>query len=191
VPVVDTQYRRVFDSPPQDPVPTLILLDTDEGRFVQIGTDTSTMKQISTALVALELALLAYAVLGIVSIVVYAPFWILGSLRSKTGFSRERRLQALPLVSVIGMMASGVVLQMASDDPIAKLGNVTAWSVALSITTVMIAAAAVASVVALWRTPREAVRASVRRFSLGVTVALLLVSAYLAYWGVVGIRTWS
>ena len=37
----------------------------------------------------------------------------------------------------------------------------------------------------------EAVRRSVRRFSLIVTVALLVAAVYLAYWGIIGLRTWA
>jgi hypothetical protein len=35
------------------------------------------------------------------------------------------------------------------------------------------------------------VRPGVRRFSLIVTLALLVAGAYLAYWGIIGLRTWA
>jgi len=46
------------------------------------------------------------------------------------------------------------------------------------------------SAIAWWRAPAEGVRRGVRRFSMIVTVALLIATAYLAYWGVIGVRTW-
>jgi len=35
------------------------------------------------------------------------------------------------------------------------------------------------------------VRSSVRRFSIVVSVALLIAAAYLTYWGIIGLRTWA
>jgi hypothetical protein len=46
------------------------------------------------------------------------------------------------------------------------------------------------SVIALWRAPAEGVRRGVRFFSMIVTLALLIATAYLAYWGIIGVRSW-
>jgi hypothetical protein len=59
------------------------------------------------------------------------------------------------------------------------------------LTTVVFGIASLGSAISLWRTPRETVRRGVRRFSLTVTVALLIATAYLAYWGIIGLRTWA
>jgi high-affinity Fe2+/Pb2+ permease len=41
------------------------------------------------------------------------------------------------------------------------------------------------------RRPEEGVRSGVQRFSLIVSVALVIAAAYLAYWGIIGVRTWA
>jgi hypothetical protein len=189
--VTDARFRRVYDSPPQDPVPTLILLQTDEGRFVQMGTDPNTMRQIPAWLAVLELALLGYVLLSVMAIVLYAPFWVVGTLRRKPRWTRERALQAIPVLSVISVIAAALILELGGDDPIANFGNITVWSVALSFATVVFAGGAVVNAMVIWQTPRSAVRTNVRRFSLVVTIALLIAAAYLAYSGVIGVMTWA
>jgi hypothetical protein len=191
VPVGDRQFRRTYDSGPQDPVATLILLDTDEGRFVQMGTETSVMRRVPARLVMLELTLIAYVLLSVLAVLVYAPFWVLGGLRHTSSRPRERVLWAWPLISVVSIVTAALLLGVASDDPITNLGTPTVWSVGLWITTLCFLGGVIASVVALWLTPSHAVRSSLRRFTIGATAALLIACAYLAYWGVIGLRTWA
>jgi hypothetical protein len=47
------------------------------------------------------------------------------------------------------------------------------------------------SLLALWKARKQPVRAFVRWLSIAVISALLIATAYLAWWGVIGIRTWS
>jgi hypothetical protein len=42
-----------------------------------------------------------------------------------------------------------------------------------------------------WRAPKEGVRTAVRAYSIVVAVNLLIATAYLAYWGIIGWRTWA
>jgi hypothetical protein len=82
---------------------------------------------------------------------------------------------------------------MCSDDPehwIVRLGNLTSWSAAVFLATLAFAFASLGSAIALSRAPAEAVRRGVRRFSMIITVALLIATAYLAYWGIIGVRFW-
>jgi len=61
----------------------------------------------------------------------------------------------------------------------------------LFLLTIAYAVASVVSAVLLWRAPAEGVRRGVWRFSVIVTGALLIAAAYLAYWGIIGLRTWA
>ena len=83
------------------------------------------------------------------------------------------------------------VVVMSVNDLIERFGLVTTWSVALFLLTIAFAVASVASAVSIWRAPVEGVRRGVRRFSVAVTVGLLIATAYLGYWGVIGLRTWA
>jgi CubicO group peptidase (beta-lactamase class C family) len=193
VPVEGTQFRHIpkkkDDAP--DPVATLELLTPNpEGRFVQAGFG-STMKQIPAWQALAQIVATCYVLVSIVAILIYAPFWILGALSRRRRRPAERGLRIWPLVAVLSLIALVGVFIASSGDLIERLGNLTGWSVAVFLTTVSFGIASLGSAISLWRTPREAVRPGVRRFSLIVTVALLIAAAYLSYWGVIGLRTWA
>jgi len=78
-----------------------------------------------------------------------------------------------------------------SEDLIEKFGNVTGASVAFCLTTIVFAFAVLASGIAAWRAPAEGVRPGVLRFSRTVSIGLLVLLLYLAFWGMIGLRTWT
>jgi hypothetical protein len=80
---------------------------------------------------------------------------------------------------------------VAGSDAITRLGNLTPWSFALYLCTLIFAIATLASAGALWLARKQPVRKGVRWFSIAVTAALLIATAYLAWWGVIGIRLWA
>jgi hypothetical protein len=185
------QFRYVPKKDLPEPVATLALLSPNqEGRFIQAGAMT-TMKHIPVWLAMLEIALTAYVVLSIVSVLIYAPFWILGGLSKQRRRPRERAMRIWPLLAVSSLMAVVVIFILCGDDMIARLGNLTGWSAALFLATAGFAVASVASAIALWRAPIGAVRRGVHGYLIAVTVALLIATGYLAYWGVIGLRTWA
>src|SRR5581483_4195848 len=122
---------------------------------------------------------------------IYAPFWILGGLSRRRRRPAERAMRLFPLLAVLSLFAFVGIFIVFSDDLIARMGNHTVWWEALRITTLAYAAAVLLSAFAWWRAPKDAVRRSVRAFSRMVTVALLISAAYLGYWGVINLRSWS
>jgi CubicO group peptidase (beta-lactamase class C family) len=189
VPVSGRQFRHVPKKEAAEPAASLALLTPNtEGRFIQAGT--LVLKQIPTWLAILEIALAAFVALSVLSILIYAPFWILGGLSRKRRRPQERAMRVWPLVAVLSLVSVVVIFILCGNDLIERLGNLTAWSMALFLVTIMFAVASVASAIALWRAPAGTVRRGVRGYSSVVTVALLITTAYLAYWGVIGLRTW-
>jgi uncharacterized membrane protein len=71
------------------------------------------------------------------------------------------------------------------------MGSHTLWSEALRLTTLAFAVAVLLSAYAWCRAPKESVRPGVRSFSRVVILALLIFAVYLAYWGIIGLRTWA
>jgi len=190
VPVTERVFRRMPKNGLPDPIPTLALLaPNDEGRFIEIAG--GTMKQVPAWFAIIEIALAAWFVLAVVSILLYAPFWLLGGLSKKRRRPAERAMRLWPLVAVLSLAAAVVVVMAARADPIARMGNLTGWSVAFFLATVAYVFTTVASALALWRAPREGVRTAARRFSEAVILALLIAAAYLSYWGIIGLRTWA
>jgi hypothetical protein len=185
------QFRSVPKKGDPEPVATLILLAPKrEGLFIQAGMGT-TMKRIPTWLAILKVALTVFVLLSMLSILIYAPFWVLAGLSAKRRRPRERALRVWPLLAVLSLVAFVFTFILCADDLITRLGNLTMWSALIFLWTIAFAFAVVASVVAVWRAPAEGVRPAVRRFSTIVTVALLVALGYLAYWGMIGLRTWA
>jgi hypothetical protein len=80
---------------------------------------------------------------------------------------------------------------LSGDLFILRMGNLTSWSFSLFLATIVFAIASVASAVVLWRTPKQGVRRIARIYSIGVSTALVIATAYLAYWGIIGLRMWA
>jgi hypothetical protein len=189
VPVAGRQFRYVPKKDPAEPVATVALVGPNqEGRFIEVGT--ATLKQIPAWLAILEIALTLFVAVSFVSILVYAPFWILGGLSKKRRRPPERAMRAWPLVAVLSVIGFVVIFNLCTFDLIPRLGNLTAWAMGLFLLTDLFALASIMSAIAVWRAPAGTVRAGVRGYSIAVTLALLITTAYFAYWGVIGLRTW-
>jgi CubicO group peptidase (beta-lactamase class C family) len=191
VPVAGMQFRYVPQKESPDPIATVELLTPNpEGRFIQFSAMT-TMKKIPAALAILQIALTLFVVLAIISIVIYAPFWILGGLSKKRRRPAERAMRIWPVIAVLSLATFVGIFIVCGDDIISRLGNLTVWSAGIFLATILFAVASVASAIVVWSRPLATVRKSVRRFSMVVTTALLIATVYLGYWGVIGLRTWS
>lgn len=192
LPVAGRQFRYIpKKGEPPEPVATTSLLEPKDGvLYLQAGGGT-TMKKLSTGYALLEIALACIVVLAILSISVYAPFWILGGLSAKRRRPAERAMRWWSLVAVLSLLAFVVIFIVSAEDLIGKMGNITGASVALCLTTIVFGVAVLASGWSAWRAPAEGVRPEVLRFSQIVSMALLIALVYLAYWGMIGLRTWA
>jgi len=189
VPVSGEQFRYLPKKDHPEPVATAMLLAPNaEGRFVYIG---GAMKRIPTWFAIAEIALLAWFLLAFVSILLYAPFWIIGGLIKRRRRPAERAMRLWPLIAVLSLLAFVGLSIDSNNDIFARLGNMTIWSFGLFLTSLVFAAASLASAAALWLARKREIRRFVRWFSIVVTLALLIATVYLTYWGVIGIRTWA
>ncbi len=189
VPVSGEQFRYLPKKDHAEPIATAALLAPNaEGRFVFIG---STLRRIPTWQAFAEIALVAWFLLALLAVLVYAPFWIIGGFFKKRRRPQERAMRLWPLVAVLSLLAFVGLFIASSSDMITRLGSMTVYSLGLFLTTLSFAAACLASVVALWSARRLPIRRFVWWFSISVTSALLIVAAYLTWWRVIGIRTWG
>jgi hypothetical protein len=192
VPVTSTQFRSVPKKDHPDPIATVTLLTPNaEGKFVQMAGGMYTLKRIPTWFTLVEIVLVAWFLLACVSILLYAPFWAFGGLIKKRRRPAERTMRLWPLIAVLSLLAFVGLLTLAGNDAIVRLGNLTIWSFGLFLLSLIFAAASLASAVALWLARKKEIRRLVRWYSIAVTTALLIATVYLAYWGVIGIRTWA
>jgi len=99
-------------------------------------------------------------------------------------------MRVWPLIAVLSLIAFVVIFILSTDDLIERMGNLTPWSFGLFAMTLVFAIAVLASLISVLRAGSEA-RRGVRRLSIVVTTALVIAAAYLAYWGIIGLRTWA
>ncbi len=75
--VGNNEFRFAPKKSPHDPVATAKLLEPNkEGRFIQIGEGMVTIKKIPIWMVILQIGAIAFISLSIISLFLYAPFWI-------------------------------------------------------------------------------------------------------------------
>jgi len=190
VPVTDSQFRHVSKKDPPDPVPSLILITPKlEGRYIEVSTDT--LKKIPAWFAIVEILLTIYVLLSMVAIGIYAPFWIIGGFRKERRRPAERPLRLWPLLAVLSLVAFVAIFIVSSDDLIPRMGNMTGWSVSLWAMSLLFGVTSLASALISWRKPEDGIRPGVRRFAIIVSLGLLIAALYLAYWGIIGIRTWA
>ena len=189
LPVSGEQFRYLPKDGPPEPVATVELLKPNsEGRFIHAG---GPLQRVPTALALAEIVLTGFFVLAVVAIVVYAPVWIIGGFFRRRRRPAERAMRIYPLLAVLSVLAFVVTFMLASNDIIMRFGNLTVWSATIFATTVLFAAT---TIMAAWSAAfvrGEGVRRWVRWFSAVVSVALLVALSYLAYWGIIGLRTWA
>jgi hypothetical protein len=189
LPVEGGQFRYLPKGDAPQPVAALALVTPNrDGRFIQ--SFSGTLKRIPAWLALLQIVLTAFVAIAMISIAVYAPFWLLAGLSKKRRRPAERWMRLWPLLTVLSLVAVPVLMALSAGDPFVRMGNLTFWSGGIFLATVAFAVAAVAGAIAWWMA-RRAVRSGVRTYCLLVTLALLIAVAYFAYWGMIGLRTWN
>lgn len=193
LPVDGLQFRHVPENWSPDPLPTLALLKpNEEGRFIQISKGIpQIMKNIPSWVALFKIGLMVFVAFSILSILLYAPIWLLGALSKTRRRPAERAIRIWPLIAALSLVGMCVIIFLSSADFIMRFGQVTPWSLALFLSTLIFASASIASVISLWRAKQEGVRPSVRIHSMIVTLALMIATTYFAYWGFIGLRTWA
>jgi len=191
IPVRGRLFRYVAkDGPPEPAASVALLAPNSEGRFIQAGMST-TFRLIPAWQALLEIVLVALFVLSLISILVYAPFWIIGGFFKRRRRPAERAMRIWPLIAVLSLLAFVGIFIVSAGEIITRMGNLTFWSASLCLTTLVFAAASLMSAFAAWRTRPDGARKSVHIFSVIVAAALMITASYLAWWGVIGIRTWA
>jgi hypothetical protein len=183
------QFRYLPQKGPAEPIATAALIAPNaEGRFAYIG---GTLRRIPTWQAYMEMAFVAWFALALVDIVLYAPFWIIGGCFKQRRRPAERSMRLWPLLAVLSLFAFAGIFVASSSDMLNRLGSLSVYSIGLFVTTLLFAIFSLAAASALWQARNQPIRRFVRWFSTFVTLALLIAAVYLAWWGVIGIRTWS
>lgn len=149
------------------------------------------MKMLPAWIAYTEILAVAFILLSALAILFYAPFWILGGISKRRRRPAERAMRLWPLLAVLSLVAVVGIFMLCSDDIIGRLGRLTTWSASLWAITLFFAITSLAAAFVSLRRPEDGVRRGVRRFAIIVSLALLIATGYLTYWGIIGIRTWA
>lgn len=191
LPAGDEQFRYVpmLDLP--EPEATAILLRRKENStFIQGGT-IYTLKRIPTWVVAARITISGIVVLAIISVFPYSLTWISAGLSKRGQRLALRPIEVWPFVAMLSLFAIPAIFYVCHEDLIERLGQLTPWSAGIWLSSVFFAVASLASSWTTLRARRDEVPQGVRIYSTIVATALLLATGFLAYWGIIGLRTWS
>lgn len=183
VPVTERQFRLA-----KDPLATMVLLPAGpEGLRFQEGWDAS--RRIPAPLAWVILAMAALLLTAFLSSVLFALVWVPRLAFRRMKAVRHLSLRAWPLAASLTLLA--VVLMFSLDqNPLTHLGTLSAVSLGFCLLTVFFAFASGMGLVQAQRTPRAEVNLGVWIQALLASGAFTVLAIFLAWQGVVGIRTW-
>lgn len=172
----------------ETPVATIALIpDAEEGIIVQGMM--STFRRIPTAQAIVQIVLPVLVLLLMMSSVLFALIWIPRRIFGRMRDVPLLRVRIIPLIAVLSL-AAFVFLMLHGTNNIMLLGRVTWLSLTIFVLTLLFALASVWGLIVAVRA-RKSVRRSVAIHSLLVATACTITAIYLAYWGIIGLRTWG
>jgi len=173
----------------KEPFATLGLIPSSpDGPLLQ--TDRTTYRPVSPVAVWTEYGLAAAWLLLMASAVLFALIWVPRKLLGKMRGAPRLSIRVIPLVSVASLTGAVALFAVSGDDLLQRFGRPTVWSVGFCVLTWAFALTAVLGLVLTLRARGSVVPPGVYAHALAVTLANTVVAAYLAYWGVIGFRSW-
>jgi len=180
--------------PEKNSVPVAALLDTPDGRlFVSFDT---VFEKISAVQACTMIALAGLCLLAMASIPLFALVWGMRWLFRRMRGVPLLHVRVLPLLAWLSAVAAGLLvpnLLLPQEDATNRFGHLTGWSLALAGATWAFAALSLASLAAALRAwpRRRAMNRLAYYHSLAAAALLVMATAYLAWHGVIGYRSWA
>lgn len=139
-----------------------------------------------------QMAVAGYCGVMMLSTILFAMVWAPRKLFGRMRDVRHLNVRIWPLLAVFWLVvAVGVLVAAAADNPIQRLGVPTIWSVGFCALTWIFAGTAAVGFAQAVRARRWEMNTWVRCHALLVSVANVVVASYLGYWGIIGWRTWA
>jgi CubicO group peptidase (beta-lactamase class C family) len=165
-----------------------LISDRSEGTLIEVGT--ATFRRLPPGVAPLQMASVVTILILAQSTLVFALVWVprrfWGGLRTAT----HLRTRTLPLLSTLAGLALLVAIAATIPDPIERLGHPTVWSVSIFALSIAFPVLSFWSLFAAWRARHVPMPRLVWWHSFAAALALSTASAYLAYWGLAGWRSW-
>jgi len=90
----------------------------------------------------------------------------------------------------LSFVACLAILSEGQSDEIGNFGRMSPWSLGFFVSTLFFAISAAAGLGVAFSAKRSSIRRGVRWHSLLVASAQTMLAFYLAYWGLLGLRSW-
>ena len=184
LPLSDRVFRR-----PKDHLASAVFFDgEDEGRAS--FSISSEYERVPKVLVWTRWILAGTALILMATTIPFAVIWV-----PRLVFGRRLReepflsVRVLPLICTLSLVACVVILSEGQSDE-GNFGRMSLWSLGFFVSTLFFAISAAAGLGVTFSAKRSSIRRGVRWHSLLVASAQTMLSFYLAYWGLIGLRSW-
>jgi hypothetical protein len=176
-----------------DPVATMAFVEEDGEWFLDGGIlFMGNYREVPAWWVWGQRAVMLLCLVPMLSALLFPLVWVPRKLLGRMQGVQHLNVRLLPVTALLCLVAAyGLALASMASDPIERLGNPTVWSVGFCVLTWLFALTTIAGFVQAIRARQWDVRPAVRRHALLVSIANLIVLVYLAYWGIIGLRTWA
>jgi CubicO group peptidase (beta-lactamase class C family) len=185
VPVTDLFYRAATDG-----APTVALI-TDKSEGTLIEAYGVTFRRIPAWMPWLEFSVIAAAFLLMLSSLVFALIWVPRRLAGCVPPVEYIGVRAMPVLAALSLAGMGLLLALTGGDAIGRLGRITPWSVGIFVLSLAFAVFSVLGLALALRFWNRPMRRGVWWHAFAASLVLTGVAVYLAYYGVVGWRSWT
>ena len=165
------------------------VVDPLAGPVVHAGT--TVLKPASATLIYGQLVIAALWGLAIATSVLYALIWGFRRLRGKIPPGPGIWIRVWPLLAGLSVIAIVTLFSFGAADPFALLGKPTALSVGIMLATLLFGVTAATGAYVAVRDRRAAMNRVNYWYSTGCAFLHLIVAAYFAWFGVIGLTTWG
>ncbi|MDH3777353.1 MAG: beta-lactamase family protein [Gammaproteobacteria bacterium] len=156
-----------------------------------VHTGMTVLKPASTTLIYGQLVIAALWGLAIVSSVLYAVVWGVRRWRGKIPPGPGIWIRVWPLLAGLFVIAFVTLFSLGIADPFVLLGKPTAISVGIMLTTLLFGVLAATGAYVAVRDRNATMNRVNYWYSTGCAFLHLLVAAYFAWFGVIGLTTWG
>lgn len=167
-----------------------VLMNTEDGRIMAFGRG-AILAKVNPVLAWVKIVCTGLFLMALISIFCFGLVWGCRWLFRRMRGVPNMHVRVLPLLALLSLASLQWILIQCGDDTIERLGHRTIWSVGLCVATWAFAAFSLAALWAALRVDRRGMNRWAYAHSLGVALIFTIVTLYLGYWGVIGLRTWS
>jgi hypothetical protein len=139
----------------------------------------------------LEAAVIGAAALLMLSSLAFALVWVPRKIFGRMRGVECIDVRAMPVLATLAIVGTQLLVTLAGEDMIERLGRITPWAVGLFASTLASAGFAVLGLALAVCCRNRPIRRWVWWHAFAASLVLTVVAVYLGYWGIIGWRPWA